>query len=154
MRITDFLRKENCIAPFTSTSKEDVLREMCGLLLKNGDITDIDLTYEALVNRERLSSTGIGDHIAIPHAKTAGVSTMVAAFGINREGIEFYSVDDKPVRLIFMLMATKSATGAHLKALARISRLLKRTSFRNDIENLDDPVTIYERIVEEDEILG
>ncbi len=154
MKIVDFLRKESCVASLSSLVKEDVLRELCDLLDKNGDVDDGEAIFEAVMMREQLGSTGIGEHVAIPHAKSPGVKNLVAAFGLSKEGVEYVSVDDKPVRIIFLLVASDNATGVHLKALARISRLLKKPEFRKKLENVSSSDDIYSIIAKEDEALG
>ncbi|VAX15680.1 PTS IIA-like nitrogen-regulatory protein PtsN [hydrothermal vent metagenome] len=154
MKIVDFLKRENCVASLSSTDKEEALRELCDLLRTNGDVEDGPAIFDAVINRERLGSTGIGDHVAIPHAKTPEVEYITAAFGLSRSGVEYFAVDDKPVRLIFLLVASDNATGVHLKALARISRLLKSDTFRKEIENVKSPEEIYETIEREDIKLG
>jgi len=154
VRIVDFLRKENCLASLASTEKDGALRELTDLLLSNKDIRDSDAIFEAIMDRERLGSTGIGDHVAIPHAKTNGIDTFVAAFGRSGEGVEYHSVDDKPVQWIFMPLATENATGIHLKALARISRLLKSPSFREGISQAATSDEIYLVISDEDSKLA
>ncbi|VAX20200.1 PTS IIA-like nitrogen-regulatory protein PtsN [hydrothermal vent metagenome] len=154
MKIVDFLRKESCVASLSSLVKEDVLKELCDLLSKNGDVDDGEAIFDAVIKREQLGSTGIGEHVAIPHAKSPGVKNLVAAFGLSKEGVDYVSVDDKPVRIIFLLVASDNATGAHLKALARISRLLKKQDFRKKLENVSSSEDIYSIIAQEDEALG
>ena len=153
MKIVDFLAKENCVASISSTEKEEALRELCDLLEKNGAVKEGTAIYEAVINRERLGSTGIGDHVAIPHAKANGVDSLVGAFGISKEGIDYHAVDDKPVRLVFLLLASENATGSHLKALARISRLLRNQSFRANVERAKNADEIYDLIQKTDENL-
>ena len=86
-----------------------------------------------LLEREKLGSTGIGDGIAIPHGKLAGLDEILVAFGRSREGIAFEAMDGKPVHLFFFLMAPENSAGRHLKALAKISRMLKDAAFRENL---------------------
>lgn len=151
MKILDFLKKENLVPSLSSTDKEGALRELCGLLAKNGEVEDGDAVYEAVMNREKLGSTGIGDSVAIPHAKASGVDSIVGALGVSKKGIEYQAVDDKPVRLVFLLLAAENSTGAHLKALARISRLLKNKEIRKKLENARSAEDIYELIEKQNE---
>lgn len=150
MKIVDFLRKENCIASLASSDKDSVLRELTSTLVSSGDVSDGEAIVEALSERERLGSTGIGEQVAIPHAKVKGVGELVAAFGKSDEGVEYSAVDDKPVRWIFLLLASENNTGAHLKALARISRLLKSGALRSQIDKAKTAGDIYKAIEEED----
>ena len=94
---------------------------------------DPEAMLHVLLEREKLGSTGIGDGIAIPHGKLAGLDEMVVAFGRSREGIDFEAMDGKPVHLFFLLMAPENSAGQHLKALAKISRMLKDAGFRKNL---------------------
>lgn len=154
MKIVDFLKKENCTASLSSTVKDGALKELTALLAKNNDIVDSDEIFNALMEREKLGSTGIGERIAIPHAKVKGINSLVAAFGISEEGIDYLAVDDQPVQWIFLLLASENSTGVHLKALARISRLLKSERFRSEIEQAETNEQIYKLIEEEDNKLA
>lgn len=154
MKIVDFLKKENCTASLNSTVKDGALKELTALLVKNNEITDSDKIFNALIEREKLGSTGIGERIAIPHAKIKGLNSLVAAFGRSQEGIDYLSLDDKPVQWIFLLLASENSTGVHLKALARISRLLKGERFKSEIGLARTDEQIYKLIAEEDNKLA
>ncbi len=149
MKIAEFLNKENCIASLRSEDREGALRELASVLA-NGKGVDAETVFNALMEREKLGSTGIGNHIAIPHAKISGVDSLITAFGKSEKGIEYYAVDDKPVRWIFVLLASENSTGTHLKALARISRLFKSERFKQGIETAKTPEDIYNLVEEED----
>jgi nitrogen PTS system EIIA component len=105
----------------------------------------------ALEDRERLNSTALGDGIAIPHGKLPGIRQVVAAFGRSPAGVDFNSLDGKPTHLFFLLVAPEDSAGAHLKALARISRLLKDESFRTRLISARNGADLYQTIREEDE---
>lgn len=150
MKIVDFLRKDNCIASLESADKSSVLKELTSALVSSGDVSDGEAILEALNERERLGSTGIGEQVAIPHAKVKEVGELVAAFGKSDAGVEYAAVDDRPVRWIFLLLASENNTGAHLKALARISRLLKSDTLRSQIDKAKTADEIYQAIEEED----
>ena len=104
-----------------------------------------------LVEREKLGSTGIGNGIAIPHGKLDGLENICLVFGRSVAGIEFDSLDGKPVNLIFLLVAPANSAGVHLKALARLSRLLKEKSFRDSLLAADDAEKLYAIVVAEDQ---
>lgn len=154
MRISDFLRKENLIVSFKSDEKDAVLRELCALLADNGDVGDAGAVFDAVMKRESLGSTGIGDEIAIPHARAPLAKSLTGAFGLSRDGIEYSAMDDKQVRLVFMLVAAEHSAGESLKALARISRLLRSSGFRKSIEGANSAEEMRSIIAEEDEKLG
>ncbi len=152
MRIADILSRDRVIYELNSTGKQEVIREMTSLLPK--EILDLDQVVQILMERERLGSTGIGEGVAIPHGKLAGLSSMIAAFGRSTRGVEFESLDGNPTHLLFLLVAPEDSAGAHLKALARISRLFKDSQFRKVLMGARDVDELYEAILEEDEKYG
>jgi PTS system nitrogen regulatory IIA component len=103
------------------------------------------------LEREKLGSTGIGDGIAIPHGKMKGIEELVTSFGRSIKGVDFESIDNKPTHLFFLLVAPENSAGVHLKALARISRLLKDSGFRNRLMEASDRQDLFRIIAEEDE---
>ena len=147
MNITDLLQKEFIIEELKSKSKKEVLYELSEAFLR-GDINiDLDAMVEVLLEREKLGSTGIGDGIAIPHGKLPGLENLIVSFGRSHTGIEFDSLDGKPVHIFFLLMAPENSAGQHLKALAKISRMLKEEDFRKKLMNtatLDDIYHVIE----------
>jgi PTS system nitrogen regulatory IIA component len=98
------------------------------------------------MDRERLGSTGIGDGVAIPHGKTEQIDKMVIACGRSHEGVDFESMDGRPTHLFFLLLAPENTTGEHLKALAKLSRLLKDPSFRQEFLAAEDQSDLFELI--------
>jgi PTS system nitrogen regulatory IIA component len=154
VRISEFLRRENILFSFKSDEKGAAVRELCALLAQNGDVTDAGAVFDAVMKRENLSSTGIGDEVGIPHARTSSAKAMTSALGLSRNGIEYFAMDDKPVKLVFMLVAGGNCAGNHLKALARISRLIRSPGFRKKIELANSADEMYSMIAEEDVKLG
>ena len=134
-------------------NKEEIIRELAELLVKAGSIKDKDVSklVQILLKREALGSTGIGQGVAIPHGKSDCVTKLVAAFGVSRSGVVFDSLDGEPVHLFFLLVAPEDSAGPHLKALARISRLLKDKHFRDSLKAARDEKTLVKIIREEDE---
>ncbi|MEA3485119.1 MAG: PTS sugar transporter subunit IIA [Candidatus Aerophobetes bacterium] len=130
MRIKDFLDKNSIKPKLKSRTKQEVLEELTDLLDKTGKISNRKEFLKVIREREKLGSTGIGYNIAIPHARSSGTKSLVSAFGINKEGIDFDALDREPVHLFFMLAAPQNAGGDYLKALAMISRFLKRRRVR------------------------
>ena len=121
MQIKDFLSKEAIKLRLEARTKEEVLEELTTLLEKTGKIIDRKEFLRVIREREELGSTGIGYNIAIPHARSSGVKSLVGAFGISKEGVDFDALDKEPVYLFFMLGAPKNAAGDYLKALATVS---------------------------------
>ncbi|RKY32610.1 MAG: PTS sugar transporter subunit IIA [Candidatus Omnitrophota bacterium] len=150
MKITDFLSEKDIIIGLKNVEKEKVLEELLTLLEKNKKIKNKGEILKALLEREKLGSTGIGQGIAVPHVKTNEVNTLVGALGISHKGVEFNSLDGEPVYIIFLLLAPTKATGIHLKALAKIARLLKDRVFRNSLRNAKTASEAF-RIIKEDE---
>ncbi len=134
-------------------SKEEVIRELVELLVRAGSIKERDVhkLVQILLKRESLGSTGIGQGVAIPHGKSDCVTKLVGAFGVSRAGVDFDALDGEPVSLLFLLVAPEDSAGPHLKALARISRLLKDKHFRDTLRNAKDEKTLVRIIREEDE---
>jgi PTS system nitrogen regulatory IIA component len=134
-----------------ATTKKGVLEELSNVLVERGKLPDHEKVVEVLLEREKLGSTGIGDGIAIPHGKMRGIKELVISFGRSIKGVDFESIDNKPTHLFFLLVAPENSAGVHLKALARISRLLKDSSFRNRLMEARDRQDLFMVIAEEDE---
>ena len=151
MRISEILNKDLLIPNLQSTNKKGVLEELAAALVGQRKLDDLDQVVEVLLDREKLGSTGIGDGIAIPHGKVRDLKGVVASFGRSRDGIDFESIDQKPAHLFFLLVAPENSAGVHLKALARISRLLKDPSFRQRLMEAETREDLFRIISEEDE---
>lgn len=154
MKIVDILSSEQLVAPSLSgANKTAVLRELAEHLARQHGEIDAGRLVEVLWERERLGSTAIGDGIAIPHGKLPGLKGVVGAFGRHVAGVDFDSLDGSPTHLFFLLVAPEESVGQHLKALARVSRLLKDRSFRDKLISAPDSAAIFRLIREEDEKL-
>ena len=153
MKITDFMSKKAIITDIKSTKKEDVIRELVDSLINGAEIEkrNKNKLIEALMARESLGSTAIGQGVAIPHAKCDCVDKLVAAFGLSHKGVDFDSLDGEPAYIFFLLVAPQDSAGPHLKALARISRLLKDKYFRDSLKACTDEKAIIKIITQEDE---
>ena len=150
MKVTEILAPEMILPDLKGNTKEQVLKELAqGLAAKYPDIRLEDLTA-VLSERERLGSTAIGDGIAIPHGKLRGANKIIGAFGRHREGVDFESLDGNPTHLFFVLVAPEDSASLHLKALARVSRLLKDDGFRARLLEGVDSGEIFRLIKEED----
>jgi PTS system nitrogen regulatory IIA component len=151
MQITDMFKKEYIIEALKAKSKRAVLAELSEIFTRDHAGIQSEAMIEVLLEREKLGSTGIGDGIAIPHGKLKGLDSLVISFGRSREGIDFDSIDGRPAHIFFLLMAPESSTGQHLKALAKISRMLKDPEFRNDLLTAKNAEELYRKIAEKDE---
>ncbi len=150
MRITEFLSEDAVLARLSAKDKAGVLRELCEPICRRLKEVDPERLVRVLSEREKLGSTGIGDGVAIPHGKLAGLPSVVASFGISAEGVDFQAIDGQPTHLFFALIAPEDSAGVHLKALARISRLFKNPSFRRQIVEAPDARVIFDLISTED----
>lgn len=130
MRLTDILTKDRIKIPLENTNKEQVIQEMVDVIDSSIKLNNKNQILKAVLDREAVMSTGVGDEVAIPHGKSDGVQDILAALGIAKSPIDFQSLDEKPVRLIWLLIGPQEKTGAHLKALSRISRLMHKKDFR------------------------
>ncbi len=151
MKILDILAKESIIPELSGKSKKQVLEELIDALLINRPHLDRDRLMTVLLERERLGSTGIGDGIAIPHGKMKDLDQLALSFGRSSQGVDFESMDGKPVHLFFLLVAPENCAGIHLRALAKIARLLKNGTVRKRLGNVKGREEVYSVIQMEDE---
>ncbi len=150
VKILDLL-SVSCVLPeLKANTKKGVLEELVGLLAKEKKVQDSAAVVEVLLEREKLGSTGIGQGIAIPHAKTDHAPGVAAAFGLSKKGVTFDALDGEMVHIVFLLIAPPDAAAAHLKALARISRMLKDKFFRQTLREAKTTEDILRLIREED----
>lgn len=153
MKILDILDKQMIIPQLASTSKEGVLRELIRVIAHVEKQVDENRLMEILLERESLGSTGIGEGVAIPHGKSKEVKRLLASFGRSLAGMDFQAMDGKPTHLFFLLVAPENSAGTHLKALARISRLMKDNVFRKRLMEVSSGEEIYSLFSAEDEIV-
>ena len=153
MQIMEFLSKKAIVTDIKSNKKEDVIKELVDALINAGDIEKRcrNKLIDSLMSREALGSTAIGQGIAIPHAKSDCVEKLVAAFGLSNKGVDFDSLDGELAYIFFLLVAPQDSAGPHLKALARISRLLKDKYFRDTLRASEDDKAVIKIITQEDE---
>ena len=133
MLLAELLDARRVKVPLSSRSKDEVLRELVELAAGEFGPATAGAILTAVRDREQLLSTGIGSGVAIPHGTTAHIGHIIMAAGVAREPIDFDALDGKPVELFFLLVGPESAAGAHVKALSRISRLLRREGLRRDL---------------------
>ena len=128
-------------------TRNEVLREMVGVLAHSPHVTNADALFEAILEREKLVSTGIGFGIAIPHAKIPEVTQFCLGIGVSRSGVIYPSIDDSPVRILVMIAGPEGEQGRYLKLLARIQRFLKNERDRilaaKDREQVQELLAAY-----------
>ena len=151
MKLSDILPRDAIIPNLSSTDKKGVLEELAASVAPLAQ-TESDEIVRVLLEREQLGSTGIGGGIGIPHGKLASTQSIVVGFGLSPQGVEFDSLDDKPVHIFFLLITPENSTGSHLKVLAQISKLLKKEHFKESLikaESIDEIQEIIHDIDEE-----
>jgi nitrogen PTS system EIIA component len=150
MKLVELLTEKAVIPEIRATKKNAVIRELAGCLARtHGGVTEDDVV-RVLLERERLGSTAIGEGIAIPHGKLPSVSSVIACLGRSRKGVNFDSEDGQPAHFFIVMIAPASATGEHLKALARISRVFKNREFRSRLMAAENAAEIFRLIESED----
>ena len=151
MKIIDFLNENCIIADMTATSKQAALEELAATLVPGSEGLDLTRVVDVLMERERLGSTGIGDNVAIPHGKMADLPALKLAFGRSLKGVDFESMDGKLTHLFFLLLAPINSAGLHLKALAKISRMLMNANFRENLMQASQSQDIYQLLATKDQ---
>ena len=150
MNLTDILAPNVIKIPLESIEKNAVIEEMVDILYQAQKTDKRDDVLQAVQQRERVMSTGMGDGVAIPHAKSDGVEKLAAAFGITKQGVDFQAIDGKPVRIVFLLVGPNDQAGPHLKALSRISRLMHRKEFRQRLTKAQNAEQVLSAIEKEE----
>ncbi|GKT08393.1 PTS sugar transporter subunit IIA [Desulforhabdus sp. TSK] len=151
MKIVDILTEQSIVTELKGSTKKQVMEELIDAVLEYKPQLDRKRLMSVLLERERLGSTGIGDGIAIPHGKLKDLDQLVLSFGRSSQGVDFESMDGKPVHLFFLLVAPENCAGIHLRALAKIARLLKNSAIRKKLGSVVSREEIYSIIREEDE---
>ena len=146
MTLTQILQPACVKVPLEGKDKKSIINELVDLLDANGLLLDRNVALEAVLAREQTRSTGIGSGIAIPHGKCKAVKELVMTLGIANQPIDFASVDGKPVTIVILLVSPTDQTGPHIQALARISRLMLDTQFKQGLEKAASAEQAYELI--------
>ncbi len=133
MNLLDILSPRSMIVGLQGETKEDIIKELVDSLEEGEVLTDKDKVLQAVCEREKIMSTGIGDGIAIPHGKSDAVIRLAAALGTQKRGADFEALDGEPAYVFFLLVSPANISGPHIKALARISRLLKNDDFKKKL---------------------
>lgn len=148
MALANLIKKENICVPLEAKTKTEAILELINRLKDNGLITDSQGVSQAVFDREALSSTGLGDGIAVPHAKTDSVSSSLLAIGISKEGIDFQSHDNQPVNIIFLMIAPKSQPGQHVETLSEIAKMMQSSVVMKFLRKAETPQDVFEVLAE------
>ena len=150
MSLEQMLKKEYLNGNLQAKNKTEALSELSEIVIKDSlNLNKLNI-YDALLQREKLGSTGIGDGVAIPHGRISSLEQVIVAFGRSKNGVAFDSLDGKPVHIFFLLLAPENSTSQHLKTLAKICRMLKTGNFRQRLLDAESTSDLYEIIMEED----
>ena len=149
MALVDLITNDVVKVPLISKDKSSVLRELLQILKDAGKVNDFNSALDALLKREQMASTGLEEGIAVPHAKTNAVKTLTIAIGISPEGIDFNSLDGKPSKLFFLMLAPPDQSGPHIEALAEIAKLSRSKAFCNALINAKSPDEVVELFKED-----
>ncbi len=133
MNLLEILDEQVVLIELEATDKQGVIEELAGALESSGKITDLAPVLHAVLEREKIMSTGIGKGVAIPHGKSDAVTELAGVLGIKKSGIDFAALDEQPVFLFFLLVSPPDVSGPHIRALAHISRLLRHDSLRKTL---------------------
>ncbi len=150
MKVSDLLNSKVVIADLKSEKKEEVINELIDLFKDDPRIIDLEKVRTAVLEREKVMSTGVGKGFAIPHGKTSAVTDIIAAFGKSTKDINYDSLDGEPVNLIFLLVGKDNLVSTHIKLLSRISRLMNKDDLRERLIEANSTEEIVHLIVDEE----
>lgn len=153
MKLSDFVVSEAIIVDLQATAKEDAIREIVGSLAQAGRLPESDLesVARAILGREELGSTGIGQGVAVPHTRHPTVSRLVGTVALSRRGVDFAALDGEPVDILFLLISPPNQPGDHLRALENISRHLKDDRFVSFLRQAKTRESVVELLEEADQ---
>ncbi len=133
MRLSDLLNEKTIIPELKSNEKTGVINELIDLFKDDPKVLNIDKVRQKVLEREKIMSTGVGKNFAVPHGKTDAVNDIICAFGKSTEPIEYQSLDQQPVHLVFLLVGQDTSVSSHIKLLSRISRMMTKDEFREKL---------------------
>ena len=146
MKVSELLKPEFIMSDLKGESKEEIINELIDVFKNDSRVEDIEKVRSAVLDREKVMSTGVGKGFAIPHGKTNAVKEIIGAFGKIKDGIDYDSLDGNPVQLVFLLVGKDNLISTHIKLLSRISRLMNKDDFRHrlmEANNADEIVKLF-----------
>ncbi len=150
IKITDILSEDVVRTNLEGTTKDEVINALIEVVGSQPAVTNKEKVREAIFERERIMSTGVGKGFAVPHGKTDAVTDIVGAFAVTAHPVDYQSLDEQPVRLLFLLVGRDNMVGPHIKLLSRISRLMNKDEFRQKLLNAATPAQIIEAFQQEE----
>jgi len=153
MRLSEILKKENILIPLAGKTKTEAITEMVNAMGSNQELLDPKKVLDAVLDREATRSTGIGNGLAIPHGKCAGLDHLVMAIGKPATPIDFQAIDGRPVTIIWMLCSPPDKTAPHISALAKISKLMAIDKFRFALNNSKNAQEVFDVIAAQEALM-
>jgi fructose-specific phosphotransferase system IIA component len=155
VRISDILTEDFVVVGLDVSTKEDAINALVDIIAKSDKVKNANKVREAVFEREKIMTTGVGKGFAVPHGKTDAVTDIVAAFAVTKKPIDYESLDGEPVRLIFLIVGRDNMVGPHIKLLSRVSKLMNDNNFREKLLNAKTPKEVVELFkTEEEKYLG
>jgi len=151
MKVTDILKTDFIISELKGKEKTVIINELINLFENDSRVNDIEKVRSAVLEREKIMSTGVGKGFAIPHGKTNAINEIIAAFGKTVTPIEYQALDNKPVNLVFLLVGKDNLVSTHIKLLSRISRMMNKDEFRDKLSKANSSEEILELFKKEEE---
>ena len=151
MKVFELLDEKFILTGFESEEKEKIINELIDLYNKSDKVNDLEKVRTAVLEREKIMSTGVGKGFAIPHGKTNAVNDVIAAFGKTESDIDYNALDGNPVHLIFLLIGRDDMVSKHIKLLSRISRMMNKDEFRDRLVKANSKKEIIEIFRKEEE---
>jgi PTS system fructose-specific IIC component len=155
VKISDILTEDFVVVGLDVSTKEDAINALVDIIAKSDKVKNANKVREAVFEREKIMTTGVGKGFAVPHGKTDAVTDIVAAFAVTKKPIDYESLDGEPVRLIFLIVGRDNMVGPHIKLLSRVSKLMNDNNFREKLLNAKTPREVVELFkTEEEKYLG
>ena len=151
MKVTDILKKGFIISELKGKGKEEVINELIDLFKSDERVNDIEKVRNAVLEREKIMSTGVGKGFAIPHGKTDAINEIIAAFGKTNSPIDYQALDNKSVNIVFLLVGKDNLVSTHIKLLSRISRMMNKDEFREGLLKANSSEEIFDLFKKEEE---
>jgi PTS system fructose-specific IIC component len=133
MKVSEYLNEDNVLLNVEAKDKYELIDKLIEVASKSGKIFDKEKVREAVYEREKILSTGVGKGFAVPHGKTDAVNDIVLAFAITKEPLDYEALDNQPVRLVMLMVGKDNLVSSHIKLLSRISRLMNNDEFRENL---------------------
>ena len=151
MKVSELLSPSVIISDLKGNKKEEVINELIDLFQNDSRVEDVEKVRSAVLDREKIMSTGVGKGFAIPHGKTNSISDIIAAFGKTRNPVDYEALDNQPVHLVFLLVGKDNLVSKHIKLLSRISRMMNKDDFRTRLLEAGSADEILEIFRKEEE---